>query len=275
MSNLDRAVKKTLAYSSFFNFPLYPEEVHHWLITGNPIPSEAVCAHYHQVLPLSSVEKRKEHLRISNQKMERAKKISSLLSRIPTIEMIAVTGSVAVGAAKELDDVDLLIITSDNSLWFTRPLVLTLLSLFSRRRLPGQSYDSAAHTFCPNLWLEKRSLSVPGAKRNLYTAHEVLFVSPVFDRSRTHSQFLHQNSWVRKHLANAYDMAIANHLEVPKRNNSLLSSFLYPFNLVSFVIQYLYMRPKITTEEIRLTHAYFHTQDFAQKIQKHLIHNLS
>ena len=164
---------------------------------------------------------------------------------------------------------DLMVVTADHTLWLTRPFVLLLLSLFSRRRLPGQSHAEAAHSFCPNLWLEHRSLAVPLVKRNLYTAHEVLFVTPVFDRFQTHSLFLSQNSWVKKYLANAYLSVQPQAIRSPSYFSTLFI-LLFPFNLLAFFLQYLYMLPRRTNETVTLHCAYFHTQDFAGKIKHYL-----
>ena len=269
MISLDRAIKKTLAYSDFFDHPLSSEEIHFWLIFPDTVSLKRLSKNLDSIpASVASLEKKRQYLEFSKQKMSRAQKIATILSVIPTIHLVAVTGSVAVGSAAERDDIDLLIVTANHSLWLTRPFVLLTLSLFSTRRLPGQSYDSAAHTFCPNLWLEHRSLTVPKHKHNLYTAHEVLFVSPVFDRSHTHQHFLAQNSWVRKHLANAYSLSRKKGVNSPQ--TSPFTLLLIPFNTLFFIFQYLYMKPKITTEDVALDSAYFHTQNFDKKIKKHL-----
>jgi len=269
MSSLDRAIKKTIAYSAFFDYYLSPSETHFWLITSHLVSFSKVK----RSLPLTgpsllSIKKKKRRLGYSRQKIAQAKRIASILMLIPTIQLVAVTGSVAVGDARYTDDIDLLIITSNHSLWITRPFVLLLLSLFSRRRLPRQTYHSAAHSFCPNLWMEARTLTVPRIKQNLYTAHEVLFVTPIYDRSCVHQLFLDRNYWVKKYLANAYLQSINKE---PKKDPSHFFGFLlFPLNLILFIFQYIYMKPKLTTEHIGLGSAYFHTKDYDKKIKKHL-----
>lgn len=266
MESLSRTVKKTRAYSAFFDFPLTPTEIHRWLICDHPIPFTRLRRYTH---PLTRSEKRHRTILYKNtqQKINQTLHVIRLLRFLPSIKMIALTGSVAIGNARSMDDIDLLIVTSPHTLWLTRPLVLFILSLFSRRRLPGQDYRTAAGTFCPNLWLETRSLVIPHSKRNLYTAHEVLQILPLYDNGSIYDSFQRQNSWTKNFLANAL-----SYLHLSSKRGVTLSFALItsPFNFIAFLLQYLYMRSKITSESISLESAYFHKIDFATKIDRHL-----
>jgi predicted nucleotidyltransferase len=267
MPTLTGAVKKTLAYSAYFGFPLFPHEVHRWLISSRRTPPNKVLAQKIPALSTHEINYRHQLEISAREKMSQAKKVASFLGRIPTIQLVAVTGSVAVGNVRDNDDIDILIVTSAHALWLTRLLVIFLLSVFFHRRLPRQSHRQAAGSICPNLWLETGSLKVPTNRRNLYTAHEVLYVTPVFDRSSIHENFLRENHWVSRFLANAYPA-------VPEKTSAdnpvSFSILLFPLNLLAFIIQYIYMKPKITHEDITLHSAYFHTQNFARKISRHL-----
>ena len=273
MDSLDRAVRQTLSYGAFFDFPLDLSELHHWLIYPKKVPRSALIP-YHPVLSPKAIIIKKSLYAQAQQKIGRASGMASVLSYIPTIKLVAITGSVAIRNAKKMDDIDLLIVTADHTLWLTRPLVLFLLTLLSRRRLPGQDYRSAAHSFCPNLWLETRALAVPAEKRNLYTAHEVLQVLPILDRSSTYTHFIRANRWAGEHLANAYSASLRKSPSKTRPSSSLLSLIFSPFNFLAFIFQYLYMKPKMSTESVTLDSAYFHTIDFQSRIKRHLDNSL-
>ena len=196
-----------------------------------------------------------------------AKKMVEYARFIPGIRLIALTGSVAVNNSQKNDDLDLLIVTDNHCLWLVRPVFLLLLSLGFTRRHPGDT-PSPCDVFCPNLWLETKSLSIPKSKRNLYTAHEVLQIKPLLDRGDTYEAFIRSNSWVSHFLANAYPVTKAT--STPKANVGLFSLLFWPFNYLSFLFQYLYMLPKKTSEYVTLHSAFFHTKDLSPLLADHL-----
>jgi len=269
--DLSQAVEKTIAYGSYFNFPLSAEEVHFWLISPHPVSKSAIKK-YLPVLKPEEILLRKTLLKNTRQKEKITIKFIKYARFIPSIRLIAHTGSVAVNNSKKDDDLDLLIITSPHTLWLTRVLLLLLLSLKFKRRHPGDNASQTKNTFCPNLWLDTLSLSVPKNRRNIYTAHEVLQVRPLFDRGRTHAKFILANSWTKHYLANAYSSFSEQRKESPVIPGSTrnLYKLLIPLNFIAFLIQYLYMLPKKTSEAVSLHAAYFHKTDFSSPLKKYL-----
>mgnify|MGYP005846471209 CR=1 FL=1 len=167
-----------------------------------------------------------------------------------------------------------MIITTRHSLWLTRLLVTTCLLLLGKKRTPVTNHPQP-NTLCINLWLDTSSLSVPSAKRNLYTAHEVLQVKPLYDRRQTYQHFLDKNSWTAHHLANAHHHLTLstqsnNSPSLSKPNDSWIFTLLAPLNLFTFFLQYLYMKPKITKESISLHAAYFHPRNLSPRINTFL-----
>jgi hypothetical protein len=273
--NPRQAVSATVKYADFFHFPLSPQEVHYWLITDKPTPFSSVKPFLTRSLTPKEKKFRLQVSSFSSSKTEHAEKMTNVLRFVPGLKLVALTGSVAAGNSRSDDDIDLLIITSPYTLWLVRPLVLLLMTLFFRRRYPGEDHAKAANAFCPNLWLDSLSLSIPLEKRNLYTAHEVLQIVPLLDRGNTYRQFLYHNRWVKKYLANAYtslasSQRISPSSKVGSPGSKILKYILAPFNLIFFVIQFLYMYSKKTTESVHLHSAFLHTTDFASKIDRYL-----
>lgn len=259
---LPKSLSLAYKYASFFDFPLFPNEANFWLVTP-----ETGSIHRARNLTSQEIIKRRLKTFSTIKKITLAKRLSLLLRLIPNIELVAVTGSVAAKNASEGDDIDLLIVTSSNTLWITRPFVLLLISFFFRRRHPHEDPSCSQDAFCPNLWLDTSSLKISSHKQNLYTAHEVLQVHPLLNRREAYEKFLHSNSWAYQHLANA---AISPVSEVFDPKSSFISILFAPFNTLFFLLQWIYMYPKKTTETVTLHSAFLHTSDYADRLNLHL-----
>ena len=282
---LQLAVAKTLAYSRHFGLPLTPEKLHRWLISSRPI-SLARLRPYLPKLTAPNRQLIEDRLFCSQKKLLTARRLARLLGLFPTIKLICATGSLAVDNAQQYDDLDIMVVTSADTLWLTRPLVIFFLKILGLRRptsLPEHQSPRVSDKVCDNLWLDETALALPGNKRNLYTAHEVLQARPLFDRGNTHARFISANPWIKNYLANAYGEAVAKGKgnsgagrdKKSARNDSSYSRgevstiFAWPnrittvLNSLAFKLQYHYMKKRITRETITLHSAYFHPNDYA------------
>jgi len=141
----------------------------------------------------------------SAKKLMIAKKAARLLSHIPTIQLICVTGSLAMENCDESDDIDLMIVTSANSLWLTRLVVVFLLSIFFKRRKPprnpsvafGEGGPNHPNALCLNLWLDTTALQIPKSLRSLRVAHELAQMKPILNKNQTYEKMLSANSWLK------------------------------------------------------------------------------
>jgi hypothetical protein len=140
------------------------------------------------------IKLRRRRLEISRQKWLKAKKFVRILSLIPWIKLVCVTGALAMNNAEPADDIDLMIVTSANRLWLTRLLVLIFGFPWLRR---GRKINDR---LCFNLWLDETAL--PLKERNLYTAHELCQAKPIFDRDNTYQKFIQANLWYKRFLPN-------------------------------------------------------------------------
>lgn len=207
-----------------------------------------------------------------------------MLNFLPGLKLVALTGSVAANNSQKDDDIDLFFITTPHTLWLIRPLVISLISLFFRRRYPQEDHSHSPNAFCPNLWLDSTSLTIPPLKQSLYTAHEVLQILPLLDKEGTCQHFIKANDWTKKYLANAYTSLTNNnnrhsgprpgihpHIIANRHLASEICSLtLAPLNYLFYLIQLLYMHPKKTSESVNLHSAFLHTTDFSSRLDTHL-----
>ncbi len=269
MVNLTEAVRLTKSYAAFFHSYLDPEGLHRWLISEKIVPKKSLLRFSQKLTPrqISDIQSRQETAQV---KVEKAKRVVRFLSFFSTISLVAVTGSLAVGNARQKDDIDLMVITHSHTLWLTRLFVIPLLSLFFPRRHPATK-TFLPDAVCLNLWLDESALAIPENKRNLYTAHEVIQALPLLDRGGCYYHFLTTNHWSSHFLANAFSQAIQK-LTPPTTGSksSLFTYLLIPINLLSFLFQYLYMKRRITQETISLHAAFFHPRDLSPKLNQSL-----
>lgn len=137
-------------------------------------------------------------------KLRKAKSMAKRLGgKFRDISFIGVTGSVSSGKPKREDDIDLMIITKANSLWTTR---LGLRWYIWKERIPHRKRNQAEKRddFCFNLWLDRKHLKLPIAKRNLKNAIDFIMMIPLYNRNNCYEEFVLSNEWVKRYAATGY-----------------------------------------------------------------------
>jgi len=299
-SNLSNAIFKTLIYADIFDYPLTKDEIWQKLIKikiKNDKLKSAIRSLSHAKLKDLKLIKyingyyflqgkkeivtlRQRRKRWSEKKLKIVKKIVPLLRLIPSIKLIGITGAMAINNAKEDDDIDLFIVSSRDLLWTTRLLATLLLQIIGRRRQPGEIHIK--DRVCLNMFVEENHLSVPPNERDLFTAHEVTQMKPIYYTNQTYQKFLRANQWVRKYLPNAIDdknQELRSKNQIPKRNIFIsisISICNFAFCILHFVfpekllrnLQLWYMRKRRTTEVVTDGIIRFHPQDARKWVLK-------
>lgn len=189
---------------------------------------------------------------------------TNILKKIPSVEAIFLTGSVAVGNAKKDADIDLMVVTSTNTLWITRLFVFTYLKLLRSLRSP-KNYQNQ---ICPNIFVDLNHLRV--SDESIYTAHEILQAKPLFDRGGIYKKWLKENEWAKNYLPEIYKVKAKEILESPSMTPTVIlagvQNLLFPFEFLAFISQYLYMKPHMTNEKVGWGFAFFHPNDLSKTI---------
>lgn len=271
---LTQSIIKTLCYSEVFSYPLRMSELWKYLIHTKKISKQELQnevlknKHIFEVMNgyvflrgSSKLIKVRNHRFInSRKKYVKAIRIAALLSLIPTLKLIGLSGSLSMNNAKKDDDIDFFFVTRRNTVWISRFLVVCVLLLLSEKRSKGKSI--ARDRICPNMFLSESRLSLRGSLRNIYTAHEISQVKILFERGETHMKFLAENSWVLRFLPHAF---ITKNNVVIKENKKL--DLLVPLEYFMFLVQFLYMKKSITHEKIEKDVAMFHPHKNDQSVQ--------
>lgn len=252
---------KSVIYHDFFDYPLNFSELIKWKASPDlevNVGSKNIISRngfYFLEGKEGLIFKRLLRNRISSKKILIAKKAAKILALFPTIKMAALTGSLAMGNSADDGDIDLLIVTKNNLLWTTRMLVLAVFALL---RFPvRRSWDkNQKDKLCLNIWMDEADLCWR-YDRNIYTAHEIAQTTPLFNKNKTFEKFITQNMWVKKY----WPGAVGNIKKINKVNFSKKVSLA---EKISYKLQYLHMKNKITRETISPTRALFHPQDWSR-----------
>lgn len=209
-----------------------------------------------------AVLKRVLRKRTSLKKMEIAKKAAKILEKIPTIQMVGVTGSLAMENADDESDIDLMIVTKADTLWTTRVIAyLTLKLLRFKLRKPRDRNEK--DKLCLNIWMDEKNLQIDD--QNLYSAHEIAQIVPLTNKDKTYERLILENSWIKEYWPNAVKVREQN---IEKKESK--SFFFRQLEGLMRSLQFFYMSGKITRETVTATRAFFHPFDWGEHVKQSL-----
>jgi hypothetical protein len=289
-----RAVLVTLAYADIFDFPLTASEITRYCVekriskktvlrtlsrlASAPVDDRTFCVLNKRthLIPLRRMRGKE-----SPEKWIRVSRIARWLSYIPTISLIGVTGALAMGNAGKGDDIDLFIIAEAKTVWITRFLTVCVVEMFGKRRRPGDV--EVANSICLNMFVAKDGVVIPRNERDLYVAHEIMQMIPVFVRGSVYAEFLRKNRWVRKYLPNWWEekkAELARNAIQRQRNGRFFDDgnpflwivirFLRFFDPFCKWFQLSYMEKRRTTEVLGDTVLRFHPRDTRSIVSEEL-----
>jgi hypothetical protein len=278
----EQAILKTLLYSDIFNFPLTKDELWRFLILDKKITKEAFEKALHNLSEFivakngfycmqgseQSIVNRKKNLKEVHKKLLIARKAAFYLSFIPTVSFIGISGGLALENGDKDDDIDFFIITKKKTLFMTRLWILGLLEWLNLRR--KRNGKTTMDKICVNLLIDETKLTWPTSKRDLYIAHEIVHLKPLFERNNMYEKFIVTNKWVGKFFPNRQE---ANHILPGKkwRTNYYSLRFinflfsLFRFEILEKKMQKHYMKKHQTSEVVTNTFLAFHPIDYRSK----------
>jgi len=269
--------KFSIVYHNLFDFPLNFLEIIKWSphrsfcdYGGNVVKVAHKDGFYYLEGREGLIYKRTLRKRISAKKLEIAKKASRLLSFLPGVKMVGVTGSLAMGNSIDESDIDLMIITKKSSLWTTRIFVHLLICLFGIPRRKPFDKDQKDR-LCLNVWLDEGDLVWQKKDRNIYTAHEIGQILPLVNKDKTYEKLLHKNKWILDFWPNSVRISnFESGIWSEKTKFNILDSIFLVIEKICYWVQIQYMRPKMTREVATATRALFHPQDWGKVVLRRL-----
>lgn len=278
----------SLVYHDLFGYPLKEEELVFWEVGEEGLPGhfvEKTGDFWHlsgkKNIMLSRVAKQQAN----RTKLGIARKAVKILSFIPSIKLVGVSGALSMENAKKEDDIDLFILTSADTLWITRLFSLVLLRFFdiSVRRFGEKNVKNK---LCLNLWVDEANLDL-SRRRDVYTAHEILQIKVLYDKKGAYKKFLTANSWVgeffpkgfenrTKDLGHKQSLPLRGRTKAKGKRFDRMALLLHGpiafalriFNPPAYALQNFYMSSKKTREVVGIGNAFFHPLPWKENINK-------
>ena len=264
------AIIKTLSYSGVFGHPLTFYQITNNLITKKRFHPNKVKKELDKLVQKRIVRKTKKRYvltgikvhdvdkrtKISKDIIQKNKPIIKILSRIPWIKMIAITGSVANQSAEKNADIDLLFVTEKNRLWISRGFVFLILKTLGK--LPK---DQSKREICPNIFIDERNMAWPKKRRNLYIAQNIISMQPFMWRDDTYFKFLGVNKWVQNYYGNFKFYTGKTNKKMPKKSNFIMKSI----EALAKKTELSYMKKGRTTEVATDKLIHFNKNDSRKK----------
>lgn len=278
MDSRKESILKTLLYADIFDYPLKKQEIFNFLISNKKISKKGIFDSLKIInIPIYSkeeffylkkrenlIQKRKQRERISVLKIKKAKKIIKIISFIPSVKFIGISGGLAMNNSDKNDDIDIFVITAKDLVWTTRFfLVIFLLLLGVYRRRKSKNYSDK---ICLNMLLDERKMLFKS--QDLYTAHELVQLVPVFNRDGTYQKFIKTNQWVKNLIPNAL---VSKEIYIEKKSDFFSNLFVFLFKLfflekILKFIETKYMEKHITKETIENNFLGLHPFDYKNYI---------
>lgn len=248
-------ILRALSYADVFDFPLTFEETYSYFIgsdpTERPLIKEALALLIEKEKVIESggfytlpgreslVSIRLRRLGASRKNWEKARRLSLIFRMLPWVHLLGVSGSLAMANSDEEDDIDLLFITASKRVWLTRLVVVIFLKLIGKYR----SRSSIRGRFCTNLFISESALG--NFSQNLFIAHEIVQMRPLWNTGETYISFLLANPWIYRHLPNTKRPPL---LPVKKVEPTFISNLLYLLESLARRYQLRLMEKKKTVE---------------------------
>lgn len=269
----EKAIIKTLIYSDIFSFPLTENELYYYLHTPKKVPQKefkkalkslhaVTLRHGYFALKGKSniINKRINELSEYEKKISLAKKSADLLSLIPTVLFIGISGSLGAGSGKRDDDIDYIIICKKGTMFITRFLCVFLTLITGRKR--NRKEEHAPNAICLNMFLSEDGLKFKKENQDIYTAREIAQINPLFERDNMYWRLLHENNWILNHLAN-----VSSGKNVTFKKKESKKEFIFTLlNPIFALFQMFLINKHKTTEYITSKQLFFHPSDSRGKI---------
>lgn len=266
--------KFTVYYHDIFDYPLTKGELALWT-PGEDFPKALTKKQTIQEKngffflkgKTKIVHERQKKEKFSEKKLEIASRASKIISFIPMVRGVFLTGALAMKNAARDSDIDFLIICSKGTLWISRLVVVLTLDLMGiQRRRVGKKEEK--DRLCLNMWMDESDLVWEAKERSFYTAHEIAQTVPLVNKKNTFERLILSNKWAKDFWPGAVRIPEAGEIKlIPKRRSKGVVSLL---NYLAFKLQYFYMKKRISREVVTPTKAIFHPRDWNKIVEGRL-----
>lgn len=289
MDSNEKIIFQTLLYYDIFNYPLTKEEI--WQFAADDFKHnksnfyktlQRIRLPSHKTFYFLKGRKRIVNQRIKKEsinrlKIKKANKIINILRFIPTVNFIGLSGSLSMQNSELNDDIDIFVICQSSLVWITRLLLVIILSLLRAYR--NKNDKDFKDKICLNLIIGENNMGFFSKKKNLYLAHEIVQLFPIYQKNKTYIDFMEKNKWVHLFLPN-YLERIKKYKIVfnsKKRVYEVILIRILLFSKIEAIAKYLqwnYMKKNVTNEIISSNILAFHPLNYEKQTMNTLNNRL-
>ena len=123
---------------------------------------------------------------------KKTEKYIKFIKWIPGLKMVWIWNSIAMNCADKNSDIDLLIVTTNNSMWLNRILITLIFTILWVRKTPKKhAWKFCLSFFCTIDWLDFNSWKL---KNDIYLYFWILYFKPILNIDNTYELFLEKNN---------------------------------------------------------------------------------
>lgn len=178
----ERAIARSVLYAALFEYPLTLAQLRQTLIESSHTATEILAIYSHSPGLQTAIEwrdgyffprgrdvwiaERRKREAASRAFIHRHRPLLGLITALPYVRMVALSGSIAHLNLDGDGDLDLFIVTRGEHVWSVTVAVIVLAKLLGRRR-----------TLCANFVMSDTALAL--APQDLFTASQVIHLKPI------------------------------------------------------------------------------------------------
>lgn len=238
MTNLEKAILATLSYYDIFDYPLTGFEIWKYCmranghemqnfgagdlftaLDGSGALRERISQKYGFYFLRGRdeiVEKRLWRRKLADRKWKKAIKIFRILSAVPFVRAIFVSGSLAMENSKNDSDIDVIIVAKYGRIWTVRTFMTMLTFILGVRRHGDKTKDR----ICLNHYITDKSLRI--SFESLYNAQSYAHLVNVYgEDGRIFKEFQEENRWIGKYILN-YGFSELESVRTVRKNRTAL-----------------------------------------------------
>jgi hypothetical protein len=174
---------------------------------------------------------KKNSTNIENNFYKKTEKYIKFIKWIPWILMIWIGNSISMNSAKKSSDIDLFIVTKNNSLWTTRILISLIFQiLWVRKTSKKHKWRFCLSFFCSKKWMNFWDFAL---KNDIYLYFWIVYFKPILDYNNTYKKFIESNEkWAD---FNEYKEIIKNNKKYIKYSKNLKKENIISKKIILFL----------------------------------------
>ncbi len=234
--NLEDRIIATLSFFDLFDHPLTLQELEEYLLGEKATLAELIATiekspsieHSLNYIYLQGREEMMNHRfekqPIADNLWKKVDFYLPFLEKIPFIENISVTNTLAFGNPKPESDIDLFIIAKKNRLYTARFFTTITCTLLGARRYAKK----VKGRFCLCFFLSQEGLNLNSMRKNhhdIYLAYWFKTLQPIFGAA-SYIEFIQQNPWLQEYFPHSPFKTLNTKIPKQKVPGKLLEKFL-------------------------------------------------